>query len=117
MCIDFINCFFLISCDNGINSASCKDNVVIGTAVLVGYKVSKHSRLYVFDPETHKIHTLHSLGGRREPSLKIGESFDVQYCGLNKEYLYIDRDRLRTTYVRVPEDKKSRTVMLPGYNL
>ena len=83
-----------------------------GTATLIGYKVAKHSRLYIRIDETGTIHKITSLGGRREPTLSLGDKFPIQYY--YRGNTVVPRFN-KFNYVRYPKNRRTRTVMLDEY--
>lgn len=70
---------------------------------LIGYRVAKHSHLWVKDHSTGVVYDIGGLGGRREPSVPIGSIINVKVCGA---HAYVDK----AEYVRVPEDRTTRIV-------
>ena len=81
-----------------------------GPARLVAYRVAKHSRLWLENTQTGKIQEFSGLGGRRIPTIDLGQTITVKYCG---EKMYVNLD----PYVTYPTNKDSSTkfVPLPGY--
>ena len=72
-----VSLLFLSSCKN--KPRVCKE-LKEGEAVLVAYRVAKHSHMWFLNPATNTIYDIDGLGGRREPTIKLGQSIDVQYC-------------------------------------
>lgn len=100
--------FTLMSC----TSFPQNDELKNGTAVLIGYKVAKHSRMYIMVKETGTTHRITGLGGRREPIMALGDEFPIQYYIRGNMIIpYFDRYK----YVRYPTNRKLRKVTLQGY--
>jgi len=97
----------LTSCADNSSSATCT-NPTKGKARLVAYRVAKHSHLWFENVETKKIYDISGVGGRREPSISLGSSIPVEYCLGD---IHLDR----ATFVKVPVNRDTRFVALPGY--
>lgn len=93
------------SCSGGVSK---RENPKSGKAVLVAYRVSRHSHLWFQNPETKQIYDIDGLGGRREPNINLGDTIPVQYC---KGEIVFDR----YSYVRQPYNEKTRFIYLDGY--
>lgn len=97
---------FIISCSNIKNK--CK-NPINGKAVLVAYRVSKHSHLWFQNTETKQIYDISSVGGRIEPNINLGDTILVQYC--NNEIIFNRYD-----YVKVPINRETRFIYLNEFS-
>lgn len=84
-------------------------NPIKGKAILVAYKVAKHSNMWLLNPATNTVYNINSLGGRREPNIKITDTINVEYC--NDEILF---DKYQ--YVRYPENTTSRFIYYKNYS-
>ena len=93
------------SCSQGVSE--CK-NPKNGKAVLVAYRVAKHSHLWLQNPETKQIYDIGGVGGRREPNINLGDTILVQYC--NGEIMFD-----RYSYVREPHNRETRFIYLDGF--
>lgn len=80
---------------------------VNGKAVIVAFKVAKHSRVWLKNPQTNLIDRV-SLGKRKQVIYNMGDTIDVLYCG---DRTLIDRDRL----VRRADNTTTRFESLQGY--
>lgn len=96
---------FFSSCSQRVDE--CK-NPKNGKAVLVAYRVAKHSHLWFQNPKNKQIYDIRSVGGRREPNINLGDTIHVQYC--NGEIMFD-----RYSYVRQPYNRKTRFTYLNGY--
>lgn len=85
------------------------ENPEQGKAVLVAYRVSKHSHMWLLNPETGKVHDVGGVGGRREPNINLGDTINVSYC--NGRILFD-----KYSYVKIPVNRKTRFIYLPGYD-
>lgn len=94
------------SCSQGVSKCENPKN---GKAVLVAYRVAKHSHLWFQNPETKQIYDIGSVGGRREPNINLGDTISVQYC--NGEIIFD-----RYSYVRQPYNRETRFIHLNGYD-
>jgi hypothetical protein len=79
-----------------------------GKAVLVAYKVAAHSHIWFQDPKTKRIFHEGTLGGRKEPTVSLGDTINVHYCDGT---LMFDKN----LYVKSPMDRSSRFKCLGGY--
>jgi len=93
------------SCSQGVSKCENPKN---GKAVLVAYRVAKHSHLWFQNPTTKKIYDINGVGGRREPNINLGDTITVQYC--NGEIMFD-----RYSYVREPYNRETRFIHLNGY--
>lgn len=84
------------------------ENPIDGKAVLVAYRVAKHSHIWLKDPRTNIIYDIGGLGGRREPNINLGDTINVQYC--NKYMMENQYD-----LVQEPNDRTTRYISLNGY--
>ena len=84
-----------------------------GTAILVGYKVAKHSHIFIKILETNTVHEIGGMGGRREPNIALGTKFVVKYRINNKGNVYPLLNA--SDYAKQPIDRTSRYVMMTGY--
>ena len=98
-----ISAFLLLSC----NGRKTCDNPVKGRAMLVAYRVAKHSHVWLQDVKTDSIYEVSGLGGRREPIAKLGDVIDVTYCG---------NEIVSEIPVQYPDNTDTRFVFLTGYN-
>ena len=96
---------FLPSCSQKENTCT---NPIQGKAVLVAYRVSKHSHMWFQNPGTKQIYDISGVGGRREPVINLGEAIPVKYCG---EDIIFDK----YFYVREPYNRETRFICLKGY--
>ncbi len=96
---------FTLSCSESVNKC---DNPKDGKAVLVAYRVAKHSHLWFQNPETKRIYNIGSVGGRREPNINLGDTIKVQYC--NTEIMFN-----RYEYVKQPVNRETRFICLNGF--
>jgi len=73
----FLLCIILVGCcsQTDINRADIKN----GKATLVAYRVAKHSHMWLKIKETNTIHDISGLGGRRIPTINLGDTIDVKY--------------------------------------
>ena len=100
--------FALMSCEPSVKNSE----LINGTAILIGYKVAKHSHMYIMIEETGTTHDIGSLGGRREPVMSLGDRFPIQYYIIGSRIIpYFNRYK----YVKDPTNRNSRKVTLPGY--
>lgn len=83
-------------------------NPIKGEAILVAYRVSKHSHLWFENPKTGKVYDIGGVGGRREPSINLGDSINVYYC---ESEIVFDKDK----YVQEPFNRETRFIYLNGY--
>jgi hypothetical protein len=93
------------SCSNHVSDCNNPTN---GKAVLVAYRVAKHSHLWFQNPKTKKVYDIGGVGGRREPNINLGDAINVQYC--NGEIM-LDRYR----YVKQANNLKTRFIHLDGF--
>ena len=93
------------SCSQGVSKC---ENPKIGKAVLVAYRVAKHSHLWLQNPETKQIYDIGDLGGRREPKINLGDTISVQYC--NGEIMFD-----RYSYVIEPYNRETRFIYFNGF--
>ena len=111
---------FLVKCLIGLFAilqfSSCQHSsekdLKQGTATLIGYRVAKHSHLYIRIDETGTIHDIGGLGGRREPTLSLGDKFPIQYYQ-NENNVIPHFDKYK--YVKYPTNRRTRRVMLDNY--
>jgi hypothetical protein len=94
------------SCSQGVSKCENPKN---GKAVLVAYRVAKHSHLWLQNPETKQIYDIGSVGGRREPNINLGDTIAVEYC--NGEIMFD-----RYSYVREPYNRETRFIYLNGFS-
>jgi hypothetical protein len=95
----------LSSCSQSVSKC---ENPTNGKAVLVAYRVAKHSHLWFRNPETKRVYDIGGVGGRREPNIKLGDTINVQYC--NGEIMF---DRYK--YVKQPNNRETRFIHLEGF--
>lgn len=86
------------------------ENPTNGEAILVAYRVAKHSHLWLKNPATGIVHDITGLGGRREPNIELGTKIKVQYCG--NEIMF---NGYECPYVRQAINRTTRFVPLKGY--
>lgn len=99
--------FALMSCEPSFN----KDELKNGTAVLIGYKIAKHSHMYIMIEQTGTVHDISFLGGRREPIMSLGDKFPIQYYVRGNRIIpYFDKCK----YVKRP-NTTSRKIVMHGY--
>src|SRR5574343_183861 len=89
---------FCSSCSLG--EVKC-ENAKDGKAVLIAYRVAKHSHLWFQNPETKIIYDIGGVGGRREPNINLGDTISVQYCD---DKIIFDK----YSYVREPYNRETR---------
>ncbi len=103
-----ICCTLLFSCtstpENVSNSYS---NIKQGHAVLIGYKVAKHSHVAFKLIETNTTHDIDGMGGRREPNMKLFDTVIVNYC-IKDGYVVILHDG--SEFAKEPLNINSRIV-------
>ena len=97
----------VVFCSYSQGVSKC-ENPKDGKAVLVAYRVAKHSHLWFKNPETKQIYDIGNIGGRREPKINLGDTISVKYC--NGEIM-LDR----YSYVRQPYNRETRFIHLNGY--
>jgi hypothetical protein len=97
----------LVVCLSSCSMNKC-ENTTNGKAVLVAYKVAKHSHLWFQNPENKQLYYISSVGGRREPNINLGDTIYVQYC--DGEILF---DKYQ--YVKRPDNRKKRFTHLDGF--
>lgn len=95
------------SCDN------MKYEEKTGTAMLIGYKVAKHSHIFIKVMETNTIHELGGMGGRREPNIPLGTKFKIRYRVYADGHVRPMVDAYQ--FGKYPENRRRRYVMLSGY--
>ena len=96
---------FFSSCSQGVNKC---ENPTNGKAVLVAYRVAKHSHLWFQNPETKQVYDISGVGRRKEPNINLGDTINVQYC--NGEIM-LDRYK----YVKQPNNRETRFIYLDGF--
>ncbi len=101
-------CVIFSSCSQGVDVDTC-ENPTDGKAILVAYRVARHSHLWFQNPETKRVYDIGSVGGRREPNISLGDTIEVQYC--NGEIVF---DRYE--YVKQPINRETRFVYLDGFD-
>lgn len=94
------------SCSQSVGKCENPSN---GKAVLVAYRVAKHSHLWFQNPETKKVYDISGIGGRREPNINLGDTINVQYC--NGEIM-LDK----YSCVRQPYNRETRFIYLQGFS-
>lgn len=114
----FINIFYLFLVS--ILLASCMDveekDWKDGTATLVGYKVSKHSHIFIKVNETNTLHDISGLGRRREPIIPLGDKFPIKYYVSPNGHVYIHKGYIRNQ-VRRPLSHKYGYFFFSNYHL
>jgi len=103
--IILLSVLFLFSCQS--KPRVCKE-LKEGEAVLIAYRVAKHSHMWFLDPVTNTVYDIDGIGGRREPTIKLGQSIQVQYC---------DGDIIfdKYSYAVYPENADTRFIYMKGY--
>lgn len=94
------------SCSQRVRECESPKN---GKAVLVAYRVAKHSHLWFQNTETKQIYDIGGVGGRREPNINLGDTISVKYC--NGDIMFD-----RYSYVRQPYNRETRFIHLNGYS-
>lgn len=81
-----------------------------GKAVLVAYRVAKHSHMWLENPANGQVYDIGSLGGRRIPNIELGDTIDVEYCKC-VEPINFDSHK----YVNHAGGMSTHRKALPGY--
>ena len=83
-------------------SNNCQ-NPTNGKAVLVAYKVAKHSRLWLQNPNTKQIYNI-GIGKKREPNINLGDTINVQYCNgeiIIDKYKYVKKENRERRFIHL----------------
>lgn len=97
---------FIYSCSPTSNKC---ENQTSGKAILVAYRVYKHSHMWFQNPETKQIYDINALGGRREPTISLGDTINVYYC--DNQIIFNKYD-----YVKIPANRSIRFIYLNGFS-
>lgn len=73
--IAFLVCLFA-SCSSKPDCVS----PIQGKAVLVAYRIGKHSEMWLRNPATGTVFNIKDIGGRRAPTIDLNDTINVQYC-------------------------------------
>lgn len=81
---------------------------------LVAYKTSKHSKYWMEDEKTKTIFYFHSLGGRRIPTISLGESIKSKCMIYNNQFI-TQFEQYKTSIVQNPNTGITDIKTLDGY--
>lgn len=84
------------------------ENPKKGKAILVAYRVAKHTHLWFQNIETKYVYDVGGVGGRREPNISLGDTINIQYCGNSIIFNKYD-------YVKIPINRDTRFRYLKGF--
>lgn len=97
------------SCTNNVKPPIKCKNSIKGKAVLIAYRVSKHSHLWFQNPITKQIYDISGVGGRRKPNISLGDTINVEYC--NNKIIFN-----KYKYVKKPFNGETRFIYLTQFN-
>lgn len=64
----------------GCSFKPCCDKFEDRKAILEGYRIAKHSHMYIRLVGEPNIIDIDGLGGRRKPTIKLGDTLSVNVC-------------------------------------